>query len=181
MRETGQTQKIPTEPSKTTASDRDQRALELVQPVESKAKKTRTELRLLWKKAIAEQITLLKMDKQNLSLQANTVECDSQRIKLNYWDVRYAREALSLWDKLLKQDPTKKVEFVEVARLVKLGIPKQRRGEIWMFLMNQYQLRHGTSFQPADSEYRGDANQTYKSLLSQLSTQQHEIFVDIGK
>lgn len=74
-----------------------------------------------------------------------------------------------LWDKLLKQDPTEKVEFSEVARLVRIGVPKQRRGEVWMFLMNQYQFRHGTSFQPADSECRGDANQTYRSLLSQLS------------
>lgn len=144
-------------------------------------RRTREELRSLWKKAILEQITLLKMDKQNQKLQANAVECNIQRIKLNYRDALYGRDALILWDRLLKQDPTKKVDFIEVARMVRLGVPKQRRGEVWMFLMNQYQLRHGVSFQPADSEFHGDANQAYRSLLSQLSTQQHEIFVDIGK
>ena len=156
------------------------------------AKRTREELRALWRKAILEQITLLKMDKQNQQLQAAAtsattattaaVECNNvQRVKLNYRDVPYSIEALGHWDRLLKQDPTVKVEFAEVARIVRLGVPKHRRGEAWMFLMNQYQLRHGTSFQPADSEFRGNANQTYRSLLSQLSTQQHEIFVDIGK
>lgn len=144
-------------------------------------KRTPAELRLLWKKAIHEQITLLKMEKQNQRLLVNAAEYDLQRIKLNYKDVIYNRDVPGFWDKLLKQDPTEKVEFSEVARLVRIGVPKQRRGETWMFLMNQYQLRHGTSFQPADSDYSGDANQTYRSLLSQLSVQQHEIFVDIGK
>lgn len=144
-------------------------------------KRSKEELRLLWKKAIIEQITLIKMDRQNQRLLANKVECDIQRLKLNYRDVLYSKDVAALWDKLLKQDPTQKVEFAEVAKLVRKGVPKQRRGEIWMFLMNQYQLRHGTSFQPADSEFHGDANQTYRDLLSQLSTQQHEIFVDIGK
>lgn len=146
------------------------------------SRRTKEELRSLWKKAIFEQITLIKMDKQNQRLQAAiSNEHDIQRIKLNYKDVPYKRDAYSTWNRLLKQDPTKKVEYVEVARLVRYGVPKQRRGEIWMFLMNQYQLRHGTSFQPIDSDYHGDANQTYRSLLSLLSTQQHEIFVDIGK
>lgn len=144
-------------------------------------KRTREELRSLWRKAIVEQITLLKMEKQNQRLIDTEVEYDIQRIKLNYKDVTYNRDVTGSWNKLLKQDPTEKVEFREVARLVRIGVPKQRRGEIWMFLMNQYQLRHGTSFQPADSDYRGDANQTYRSLLSQLSVQQHEIFVDIGR
>lgn len=157
-------------------------AVQLSASAQTAPRRTRDELRSLWRKAILEQITLLKMDKQNQKLQANSVECNIQRIKLNYRDVPFAREAAHLWAKLLKQDPSRKVQFVEVARLVRLGVPKQRRGEIWMFLMNQYQLRHGTSFQPPpDSEFKGDADQTFRSLLSQLSTQQHEIFVDIGK
>jgi len=170
----GQTTKVPNQPTNNRYSNPNEGSV-------TRAKRSREELRSLWKKAIIEQITLLKMDKQNQRLQANRAECDIQRVKLNYRDMLYGREVLPLWDKLLKQDPTTKVEFVEVAKLVKLGVPKQRRGEIWMFLMNQYQLRHGTSFQPADSEFRGDANQNYRSLLSQLSAQQHEIFVDIGK
>jgi len=176
-------------------------------------RRTSAELRLLWQKAIREQITLLKMDKKNQELQQKGIHnedgrqtkakteqgepptvicpCDDpiedqqasslERIKLNYRDVSHTREAQYQWDKFLKEDPTKKVEFVQVVRLVRSGVPKRLRGEVWMFLMNQYQLRHGTSFQPADSEYKGDADQTYRSLLSQLSTQQHEIFVDIGK
>jgi hypothetical protein len=103
------------------------------------------------------------------------------RIKLNYVPVRWSQEALQQWSRILKQDPTKKVQFVEVVRLVRMGVPMKLRGEVWMFLMNQYQLRYGASFQPVGSDFIGDANQTYRGLLSQLSTQQHEIFVDIGK
>lgn len=167
-------------------------------------KRSKQELRALWRKAIMEQITLLKMDKQNQRLvgAANSARrsptiarppstennesgdsegnVDSTKIKLNYKEIPYSREANVAWIRLLKEDPLRKVEFVQVAKLIRLGVPKRRRGEIWMFLMNQYQLRHGNSFQPAD-EFKGDANQNYRGLLSQLSVQQHEIFVDIGK
>lgn len=171
-------------------------------------RRSRSELRELWKKAIREQITLLKMDKQNQKLMGSSVAADHCRtttsatatttttaphsvsagpnrdvnsIKLNYAPVSWSHSAQELWDRILKQDPTKKVQFAEVARLVRLGVPMKLRGEVWMFLMNQYQLRHGTSFQPVGSDFLGDANQAYRGLLSQLSTQQHEIFVDIGE
>lgn len=151
-------------------------------------KRSKEELRALWKKAILDQITLLKMDRQNQRLvaavQQNQTQTSEQnqldRIKLNYKDLPYPKEAPVFWNRALRQDPSKKVQFVEVARLVRLGITKQRRGEVWTFLMNQYQLRHGTSYQPAD-DFKGDANQSYRNLLSELSVQQHEIFVDIGK
>lgn len=156
-------------------------------------KRDRTEIRAMWRKAILDQITLIKMDKQNQRLQAltpsnktgQTTEQNEQNqpdnIKLNYHGVPYAREAPSMWHKILKKGVSEKVSFVEVARLVRLGIPRHLRGDAWIFLLNQYQLRHGTSFQPPENDFRGDANQPYRDLLSQLSVQQHEIFVDIGE
>lgn len=85
------------------------------------------------------------------------------------------------WDRLLLQDPTMKVDFSTVSTLVRRGVSHNKRGEVWMFLMNQYQLRHGTTFHTSDREYAGDANQPYRNLLTQLSLQQHEIFVDLGE
>lgn len=186
------------------------------------AKRSSAELRALWRKAILEQITLLKMEKQNRTLQMqqkqacqtksvmqaqatatsignsqapNGPACvnapysgrseqfwtNEKRLKLNYRDIGCSRDAADAWTRLLTEVPARKLNFVEVAKLVRLGVPMSRRGEVWRLLMHQYQLRHGTSFQPVDNEFKGDANQSYRSLLTRLSTQQHEIFVDIGR
>lgn len=152
----------------------------------NRKKKSKQEIRELWARAINEQITLIRMEKQNQKLAAiasarigRKMNQDAN-IKLSYREIPFNKEAIFKWQRLLMQDAILKVDFNSVVKHVKLGIPKQLRGEVWMFLMNQYQIRHGSSFQTT-ADYNGDANQAYKSLLSQLSLQQHEIFVDLGK
>lgn len=54
------------------------------------------------------------------------------------------------------------------------GVPKCRRGEVWLLLSQQYRLRHRLPQrqQPPDTPYQ--------DLLKQLTTQQHAILVDLG-
>ncbi len=54
------------------------------------------------------------------------------------------------------------------------GVPKSRRGEVWLLLSHQHRLRHRLP-------QRQQAPDTpYHDLLKQLTAQQHAILVDLG-
>lgn len=54
------------------------------------------------------------------------------------------------------------------------GVPKGRRGEVWLLLSHQHRLRHRLP-------QRQHAPDTpYHDLLKQLTAQQHAILVDLG-
>lgn len=54
------------------------------------------------------------------------------------------------------------------------GVPKSRRGEVWLFLSHQHRLHHRLP-------HRQLAPDTpYHDLLKQLTAQQHAILVDLG-
>uniref|UniRef100_A0A673I580 TBC1 domain family member 4-like n=1 Tax=Sinocyclocheilus rhinocerous TaxID=307959 RepID=A0A673I580_9TELE len=80
--------------------------------------------RALWKKAIHQQILLIRMEKEN------------QRLE---------------------------------------GVPKSRRGEVWLLLSQQYRLRHRLPQRQQPPET------PYQDLLKQLTAQQHAILVDLGR
>lgn len=54
------------------------------------------------------------------------------------------------------------------------GVPKSRRGEVWLALCQQHRLKQRlpSRQQPPDTPYQ--------DLLKQLTTQQHAILVDLG-
>uniref|UniRef100_A0A8C9XQX1 TBC1 domain family member 4 n=1 Tax=Sander lucioperca TaxID=283035 RepID=A0A8C9XQX1_SANLU len=55
------------------------------------------------------------------------------------------------------------------------GVPKSRRGEVWLLLSHQHRLRHRLP-------QRQQAPDTpYHDLLKQLTAQQHSILVDLGR
>uniref|UniRef100_A0A8C6P8T4 TBC1 domain family member 4 n=1 Tax=Nothobranchius furzeri TaxID=105023 RepID=A0A8C6P8T4_NOTFU len=55
------------------------------------------------------------------------------------------------------------------------GVPKSRRGEVWLFLSHQHRLQHRLP-------QRQQAPDTpYQDLLKQLTAQQHAILVDLGR
>uniref|UniRef100_A0A671USZ2 TBC1 domain family member 4 n=1 Tax=Sparus aurata TaxID=8175 RepID=A0A671USZ2_SPAAU len=55
------------------------------------------------------------------------------------------------------------------------GVPKGRRGEVWLLLSHQHRLRHRLP-------QRQQAPDTpYQDLLKQLTAQQHSILVDLGR
>lgn len=54
------------------------------------------------------------------------------------------------------------------------GVPKSRRGEIWMLLSHQHRLRHRLP------QRQLTPDTPYYDLLKQLTSQQHAILVDLG-
>ncbi|XP_066872612.1 TBC1 domain family member 4 isoform X2 [Kogia breviceps] len=135
------------------------------------------ELRSLWRKAIHQQILLLRMEKENQKLEASRDELQSRKIKLDYEEVGVCqKEVLITWDKKLLNCRTKiRCDMEDIHTSLKEGVPKSRRGEIWQFLALQYRLRHRlpNKQQPPDT--------SYKELLKQLTAQQHAILVDLGR
>ncbi|XP_027445181.2 TBC1 domain family member 4 isoform X3 [Zalophus californianus] len=135
------------------------------------------ELRSLWRKAIHQQILLLRMEKENQKLEASRDELQSRKVKLDYEEVGVCqKEVLITWDKKLLNCRAKiRCDMEDIHISLKEGVPKSRRGEIWQFLALQYRLRHRlpNKQQPPDI--------SYKELLKQLTAQQHAILVDLGR
>nr|XP_031540325.1 TBC1 domain family member 4 isoform X1 [Vicugna pacos] len=136
------------------------------------------ELRSLWRKAIHQQILLLRMEKENQKLEAaSRDELQSRKVKLDYEEVGVCqKDVLITWDKKLLNCRAKiRCDMEDIHTSLREGVPKSRRGEIWQFLALQYRLRHRlpNKQQPPDV--------SYKELLKQLTAQQHAILVDLGR
>uniref|UniRef100_W5N029 TBC1 domain family member 4 n=1 Tax=Lepisosteus oculatus TaxID=7918 RepID=W5N029_LEPOC len=154
----------------------------LLQPeeafVEKRPRHTAEDLRALWKKAIHQQILLLRMEKENQRLEASRDELHTRKIKLDYQEVgQCPKDVSAAWDKRLSVPGRAKArcDMEEIHSALSQGVPKNRRGEIWQFLAHQYRLRHRLPCkqQPPDT--------SYKELLKQLTAQQHAILVDLGR
>uniref|UniRef100_A0A8C6XWS3 TBC1 domain family member 4 n=1 Tax=Naja naja TaxID=35670 RepID=A0A8C6XWS3_NAJNA len=144
---------------------------------QSGEKKNSEELQSLWRKAIHQQILLLRMEKENQKLEASRDELQSRKIKLDYEEVGTCqKDVISIWDKKLLNCRAKiRCDVEDIHTTLKDGVPKSRRGEIWQFLAVQHRVRHRlpNKQQPPDI--------SYKDLLKQLTTQQHAILVDLGR
>lgn len=140
-------------------------------------RRTREELRSLWRKAIQEQVLLIRMEKENRQLQASQDEVSSKRLRLDYEEVGGGpcdAETAERWDELLARPPGGRINPDTLQELVQAGVPRHRRGEIWLLLAEQYQLRSS----PINEI---DSSTTYEQLLNQLTTHQHAILIDLGR
>ncbi|KAH8025650.1 hypothetical protein HPB51_010734 [Rhipicephalus microplus] len=140
-------------------------------------RRTREELRSLWRKAIQEQVLLIRMEKENRQLQASQDEVSSKRLRLDYEEVGGGpcdAETAERWDELLARPPGGRINPDTLQELVQAGVPRHRRGEIWLLLAEQYQLRSS----PVNEI---DSSTTYEQLLNQLTTHQHAILIDLGR
>ncbi|XP_031751225.1 TBC1 domain family member 1 isoform X3 [Xenopus tropicalis] len=140
--------------------------------------RTTEELRELWKKAILQQILLLRMEKENQKLQASENDLQNKRLKLDYEEITPCLKDVTLvWEKMLSTPGRSKIktDTEKIHAAVGQGVPRQHRGEIWKFLSEQYQLRH----QHISKNQLKDT--PYKELLKQLTTQQHAILIDLGR
>ncbi|XP_018084541.1 TBC1 domain family member 1 isoform X4 [Xenopus laevis] len=140
--------------------------------------RTKKELRELWKKAILQQILLLRMEKENQKLQASENDLQNKRLKLDYEEITPCLKDVTLvWEKMLGTPGRSKIktDIEKIHAAVGQGVPRQHRGEIWKFLSEQYQLRH----QHISKNQLKDT--PYKELLKQLTTQQHAILIDLGR
>uniref|UniRef100_A0A803TJ70 TBC1 domain family member 4 n=1 Tax=Anolis carolinensis TaxID=28377 RepID=A0A803TJ70_ANOCA len=140
-------------------------------------KKNSEELQSLWRKAIHQQILLLRMEKENQKLEASRDELQSRKVKMDYEEVGTCqKDVINIWDKKLSNFRAKiKCDMEDIHATLKDGVPKGRRGEIWQFLAVQHRVRHRlpNKQQPPDI--------SYKELLKQLTVQQHAILVDLGR
>ncbi|KAK7166487.1 hypothetical protein R3I93_006300 [Phoxinus phoxinus] len=146
---------------------------------EERRKKSGAELRELWRKAILQQILLLRMEKENQKLQASESDLQCRRLKLDYEEITPCLKDVTLvWERMLSTTGRSKVRFdtEEIHTAVGQGVPRQHRGEIWKLLSEQYLLRkEGPSAKPPNN------NAPYKELLKQLTSQQHAILIDLGR
>ncbi|XP_073721268.1 TBC1 domain family member 1 isoform X1 [Misgurnus anguillicaudatus] len=146
---------------------------------EEKRKKSREELRELWRKAILQQILLLRMEKENQKLQASESDLQCRRLKLDYEEITPCLKDVTLvWERMLGTAGRSKIKFdtQEIHRAVGQGVPRQYRGEIWKFLSEQYLLKQEV---PSNKPPNNDT--PYKELLKQLTSQQHAILIDLGR
>ncbi|XP_076021583.1 TBC1 domain family member 1 isoform X2 [Genypterus blacodes] len=145
---------------------------------EERKRRSREELRELWRKAILQQILLQRMETENQRLQASESDLQNRRLKLDYEEITPCLKDVTLvWEKMLGTPGRAKVKFDPEAihAAVTQGVPRQHRGEIWKFLSEQYLLRQTVPCRPP-------ANHTpYKELLKQLTSQQHAILIDLGR
>ncbi|XP_065437180.1 TBC1 domain family member 4 isoform X3 [Chrysemys picta bellii] len=146
-------------------------------PDKAGGRKKSEELQSLWRKAIHQQILLLRMEKENQKLEASRDELQSRKAKLDYLEVGTCqKDVINIWDKKLLNCRAKiRCDMEDIHTTLKEGVPKSRRGEIWQFLAVQHRVRHRlpSKQQPPDI--------SYKELLKQLTAQQHAILVDLGR
>uniref|UniRef100_UPI0037E8529B LOW QUALITY PROTEIN: TBC1 domain family member 1 n=1 Tax=Semicossyphus pulcher TaxID=241346 RepID=UPI0037E8529B len=146
--------------------------------LEERTKRSKEELRELWRKAILQQILLQRMERENQKLQASESDLQNKRLKLDYEEITPClKEVTLVWEKMMGTPGRAKVKFdpETIHAAVAQGVPRQHRGEIWKFLSEQYLLRQTVPSRPP-------ANHTpYKELLKQLTSQQHAILIDLGR
>ncbi|XP_043254018.1 TBC1 domain family member 1 isoform X1 [Colletes gigas] len=149
-------------------------------PQTTPKRRTRQELRDLWKKAINQQVILIRMEKENARLRVRQEEATVKRIKLEYDELSScARELVEVWDLLVSKESrvSTKCDNQMLLHAIKQGVPKGKRGEVWQFLAEQFCLKQP----PIDTRDFPNYNTPYDLLLKQLTSQQHAILIDLGR
>ncbi|XP_029288015.1 TBC1 domain family member 1 isoform X2 [Cottoperca gobio] len=145
---------------------------------EERKKRSKEDLRELWRKAILQQILLQRMERENQKLQASESDLQNKRLKLDYEEITPClKEVTLVWEKMLGTPARATVKFDKeiIHAAVAQGVPRQHRGEIWKFLSEQYLLRQAVPSRPPAN------HSPYKELLKQLTSQQHAILIDLGR
>ncbi|XP_061685237.1 TBC1 domain family member 1 isoform X2 [Syngnathoides biaculeatus] len=145
---------------------------------EERSRRSKEELRELWRTAILQQILLQRMERENQKLQASESDLQNKRLKLDYEEITPCLKEITLvWEKMLGTPGRAKVKFDSetVRASVAQGVPRQHRGEIWKFLSEQYLLKQTTASRPPAN------GAPYKELLKQLTSHQHAILIDLGR
>ncbi|XP_059896359.1 TBC1 domain family member 4 isoform X4 [Gadus macrocephalus] len=148
-------------------------------PPGGRPRRTVADYRLLWRNAIHQQILLLRMEKENQKLEASRDELHIRKVKLDYQEVGpSSKEVLAQWEKRLTAPGRTTVlqRTEELHSALCQGVPKGRRGEVWLLLSHQHRLRHRL-----DQRQLFAPDTPYQDLLKQLTAQQHAILVDLGR
>lgn len=140
-------------------------------------KRDKADLRALWRKAINQQVLLIRMEKENAKLKARQEEATVKRIKLEYDDIGSSgRHNMEVWEMIINKE-TRKPDNKLLVQAVREGVPRSKRGEVWIFLAEQYCAK----IPPFDCSKFPNYNVPYEDLLKQLTSQQHAILIDLGR
>ncbi|XP_014210868.1 TBC1 domain family member 4 isoform X2 [Copidosoma floridanum] len=143
-------------------------------------KRSKEELRELWKKAINQQLILIRMEKENARLRVRQEEATVKRIKLEYDELSSCnRQLVEVWDLLVSKESriSTKCDNQMLLQAIKQGVPRGKRGEVWQFLAEQFCMKQP----PLDTHDFPNYNTPYELLLKQLTSQQHAILIDLGR
>lgn len=111
------------------------------------------------------------------SFLANISATEIRRQKLSYQDLStYTAETAKAWDDLIAHKNNEKIDKQILLELVRGGVPRARRGEIWQFLVKQ-----NAFCSPDSSEKQRWKETPYRTLLKRNSGHQHAILIDLGK
>lgn len=145
-------------------------------------KRTSADWRELWRTAIKQTILLARMERENACLQARQNENEIKKVKLEYDEILQCdKQSLDIWDMYIDKDNriSKKFDRMVLLQAIKNGVPRTKRGEVWMFLADQFTM--GSSAVNWEAEGFPNYNVSYETLLKSLTEHQHAIFIDLGR
>jgi TBC1 domain-containing protein 4 len=141
-------------------------------------KRSKEELRDLWKFAGKQIILLIRMEKENARLQEKQNENEIRRMKLDYDEIVTCDGMLmEAWEKILLQTATTEIDNRLFLPTIKSGVPRCIRGDVWLMLARQYNKTHPQF----DASEFPNYDVPYNELLKNLTEHQHAIFMDIGR
>jgi len=129
----------------------------------------------LWRKAIKQQILLLRMEKENQRIVEHEEQLAERRLKLDYSSLVSSSEStLQTWEGFLNTSATVP-DRSSIRGAVGLGIPRSKRGEAWQLMAKMSKTK------PPPADKFPSLSMPYSNLKSQLTTHQHAILIDLGR
>merc|ERR1712130_177316 len=129
----------------------------------------------LWRKAIKQQILLLRMEKENQRIIEHEEQLAERRLKLDYNSLVSSSEAtLQTWEGFLTASD-QVPDRASVRAAVGLGIPRSKRGEAWQLMAKMSKAKA-----PSADKFPS-LTMPYSNLKSQLTSHQHAILIDLGR
>lgn len=152
------------------------------------AKRTKEDWRELWRTAIKQTILLARMERENACLQARQNENEIKKIKLEYDEILPCdKQSLEIWEMYIEKEANpatgrlaKKLDREVLLQAIRQGVPRSKRGEVWMFLAEQYAMNRAPPSGDVVAEFP-NYNVPYDALLKNLTEHQHAIFIDLGR
>lgn len=148
-------------------------------------KRTKEDWRELWQTAIRQTILLARMERENACLQKRQNENEIKKIKLEYDEILQCdKQAVDLWEGLIEKEGggggrgLKRCDREGLLQAIKGGVPRSKRGDVWLFLVEQAGEVETTA---VDVAAFPNYNVPYETLLKSLTEHQHAIFIDLGR
>ncbi|CAG4948854.1 unnamed protein product [Parnassius apollo] len=153
----------------------------LGRPKINQGKRSKEQLRQLWKMAIDQTILLVRMEKENARLRESEESSAVRRLKLEYEELGGCEAgAAGMWEALLSREPAQRAACVDrhmLTQAVRRGVPRVTRGAVWYFLAEQACLRAPLP-EPRECPLY---HTPYRTLLAGLTKHQHAILIDLGR